>query len=328
MFASSPWNAIHVGCDPYFGQPMTTQRLMFPEQCSLFFLSCKATAANVSSTVLLLVQVRKLAPKHMQEDEAGCAARHAHVTCANFSRQGEIVATYNDEVSPVCIREQCSEQLMSCESLPCNRKWSKLVDMIYLSRCFMSLECSQGLLKQGACCMQQTRCMHCVLGSVLRRNARLLCTSVFAIHRASGMLLQKIYLFAPEGSTQDRGRPRPPSASIASPAKRAKTGSLDDEEQQAQQIDADELEDEEQQATEAEDMAAERSSTSKLFSAAWNKYEHKKILFAVDVQLASFDQGEFRSVCLLVPQQQLLLKLLACTPTEGTVLNTFFCAAT
>jgi len=42
--------------------------------------------------------VRKLAPKHMQNDEAGNAARHAHVTCANFSRQGEIVATYNDEV--------------------------------------------------------------------------------------------------------------------------------------------------------------------------------------------------------------------------------------
>lgn len=34
----------------------------------------------------------------MQNDEAGCATRHAHVTCANFSRQGEIVATYNDEV--------------------------------------------------------------------------------------------------------------------------------------------------------------------------------------------------------------------------------------
>lgn len=46
----------------------------------------------------LLIQVRKLAPKHMQNDEAGHAARHAHVTCANFSRQGEIVATYNDEV--------------------------------------------------------------------------------------------------------------------------------------------------------------------------------------------------------------------------------------
>ena len=34
----------------------------------------------------------------MQNDEAGCVARRAHVTCANFSRQGEIVATYNDEV--------------------------------------------------------------------------------------------------------------------------------------------------------------------------------------------------------------------------------------
>lgn len=40
----------------------------------------------------------------MHADEAGCAARHAHVTCATFSRQGEIVATYNDEVNhPVAV---------------------------------------------------------------------------------------------------------------------------------------------------------------------------------------------------------------------------------
>lgn len=43
------------------------------------------------------MQVRKLAPKHMQNAEG--PASHAHVTCANFSRQGEIVATYNDEAS-------------------------------------------------------------------------------------------------------------------------------------------------------------------------------------------------------------------------------------
>lgn len=48
---------------------------------------------------MAILQIRKLAPKHMQNDEAGCTARRAHVTCANFSRQGEIVATYNDEVT-------------------------------------------------------------------------------------------------------------------------------------------------------------------------------------------------------------------------------------
>ncbi len=55
---------------------------------------CQWPALDVS----LLFQVRKLAPKHMRNDEARNAARHAYVTCANFSRQGEIVATYNDEV--------------------------------------------------------------------------------------------------------------------------------------------------------------------------------------------------------------------------------------
>lgn len=42
------------------------------------------------------LQVRKLAPQHLSDAQG--SARHAHVTCANFSRQGEIVATYNDEV--------------------------------------------------------------------------------------------------------------------------------------------------------------------------------------------------------------------------------------
>ena len=55
---------------------------------------CPNTCVHIQH---MLTQVRKLAPKHMQTNEA-CAARHAHVTCANFSRQGEIVATYNDEV--------------------------------------------------------------------------------------------------------------------------------------------------------------------------------------------------------------------------------------
>ena len=36
-------------------------------------------------------------------------------------------------------------------------------------------------------------------------------------------LLQKIYLFRAEGTTPDRGRPRPASATASSPAKRART---------------------------------------------------------------------------------------------------------
>ena len=44
-------------------------------------------------------------------------------------------------------------------------------------------------------------------------------------------LLQKIYLFGAEGTTQDRGRPRPASEAALSPAKRAKTSSLAEEQQ-------------------------------------------------------------------------------------------------
>ena len=83
---------------------------------------------------------------------------------------------------------------------------------------------------------------------------------------------QKIYLFAPEGSTQDRGRPRPPSAIIASPAKRAKTGNLDDAEKQEQHMEAEEQEEQEHQAAEREEgegnAPAERDqfSTSNAYS--------------------------------------------------------------
>ena len=75
--------------------------------------------------------------------------------------------------------------------------------------------------------------------------------------------LQKIYLFAPEGCSQDRGRPRPPPTSAGSPAKRAK---LDDEQEEEQQTVTEEIEQEQHQKpedTEANDTAAERSSTSK-----------------------------------------------------------------
>lgn len=56
-----------------------------------------------------------MAPKHMQNDEAGCLARHGHVTCANFSRQGEIVATYNDEVDhPAVVPLSCDCNHWDC----------------------------------------------------------------------------------------------------------------------------------------------------------------------------------------------------------------------
>lgn len=42
------------------------------------------------------VQVRKLSPAHMRR---GGSRQPVHVTCAMFSRQGEVVATYNDEVT-------------------------------------------------------------------------------------------------------------------------------------------------------------------------------------------------------------------------------------
>ena len=76
--------------------------------------------------------------------------------------------------------------------------------------------------------------------------------------------LQKIYLFAPEGSTQDRSRSRPRPAPVASPAKRAKTGNLDEEEQEEQLREAYEPREEERQTqqADADEMAAQRSSTS------------------------------------------------------------------
>jgi len=43
--------------------------------------------------------VRKLAPKGLRRQNKQFRSElTCHITCANFSRQGEIVATYNDEV--------------------------------------------------------------------------------------------------------------------------------------------------------------------------------------------------------------------------------------
>jgi hypothetical protein len=47
--------------------------------------------------LLMPLQVRQLAPGHMKR--RGGRATSIHVTCAMFSRQGQIVATYNDEAS-------------------------------------------------------------------------------------------------------------------------------------------------------------------------------------------------------------------------------------
>ena len=91
--------------------------------------------------------------------------------------------------------------------------------------------------------------------------------------------MQKIYLFATEGATHDRGHPRPSSASASSsPAKRAKTGNLGgwDTQQDAAmetEADADEEEEEEQRAAESQEEDADASdradqgqgSTSKPF---------------------------------------------------------------
>lgn len=164
-----PWQFTVAGGDAYVR--VYDRRKAEAASCSGEEEQGDAAASTRSFAAALATPVRKLAPKHMQNDEAGHAARHAHVTCANFSRQGEIVATYNDE---------------------------------------------------------------------------------------------KIYLFAPEGSTQDRSRSRPPPAPVASAAKRAKTGNLDQAEQEEQLREADEPREEEHpiQQADADRMAAERSSTS------------------------------------------------------------------
>ncbi|KAL3160011.1 hypothetical protein ABBQ38_010398 [Trebouxia sp. C0009 RCD-2024] len=128
-------------------------------------------ATTRSFATALATPVRKLAPKHMHADQAGCTARHAHVTCATFSRQGEIVATYNDE---------------------------------------------------------------------------------------------KIYLFGAEGTSQDRGRPRPASTAASSPAKRAKTSNQEADAAHDQQTDEDEQEEIDHRARrDSEDSGmAEKDSSS------------------------------------------------------------------
>lgn len=66
-------------------------------------------------------QVRKLAPNHMQTSEPRCTARH-HITCANFSCQGEIVASYHDEVnSAAAAKFSCLE--LACTMLPQRHVW-------------------------------------------------------------------------------------------------------------------------------------------------------------------------------------------------------------
>ena len=69
------------------------------------------------------LQVRSLAPRGLRSKmlqfrrgEMSC-----HVTCANFSRQGEIVATYNDEVLPAVACDHPSQ--------------AALLGVLWLARC-------------------------------------------------------------------------------------------------------------------------------------------------------------------------------------------------
>ena len=73
--------------------------------CSVTLLQSSVYIAKARYAVH--VQIRKLAPKHLAPEERS-SAHMAHVTCANFSRQGEIVATYNDEVSIYSLTSDCS----------------------------------------------------------------------------------------------------------------------------------------------------------------------------------------------------------------------------
>lgn len=90
-------------------------------------------------------------------------------------------------------------------------------------------------------------------------------------HVSVSTVLQKVYLFGAEGTTQDRGRARPaPAAASLSPAKRAKTCSQQDDAAGEQQTcqDAEDREEEQCHQAERESEASEMadkdpSSTSK-----------------------------------------------------------------
>lgn len=77
-------------------------------------------------------------------------------------------------------------------------------------------------------------------------------------------LLQKIYLFGAEGTSQDRGRPRPASTAASSPAKRAKTSNQEADAAHDQQTDEDEQEEIDHRARrDSEDSGmAEKDSSS------------------------------------------------------------------
>lgn len=203
------------------------------------------------------MQVRKLAPKHMHADQAGCAARHAHVTCATFSRQGEIVATYNDEVTHSCcfgiVREAvvCSSAVVHRLKLGLvheqgTKKWpiGRTVDLVPE---ICSLQTSaEETVKQLACSF-----LHCCVACVEDSKYYHL------------RLLQKIYLFGAEGASQDRGRPRPASTAASSPAKRAKTSSQGDDAAHDQQTDEEEEEETDHQARrDPEDGRVEEKDSS------------------------------------------------------------------
>ena len=88
------------------------------------------------------------------------------------------------------------------------------------------------------------------------------------------IFVQKIYLFGAEGTSQDRGRPRPASTAASSPAKRAKTSNHDDDaahDQQSDQGDDEEDEETDHQArrdSEDGEMAEKDSSSTSKHCAA------------------------------------------------------------
>ena len=82
-------------------------QLQWPIPCAPFppawTMSATLCRFKISYQGLMLVslQVRMLAPRVLRSKMLQFRrGEMTHVTCANFSRQGEIVATYNDEVLP------------------------------------------------------------------------------------------------------------------------------------------------------------------------------------------------------------------------------------
>lgn len=75
--------------------------------------------------------------------------------------------------------------------------------------------------------------------------------------------IQKIYLFGAEGTTQDRGWPRPASAAASSPAKRVKTSSGEEDAAEEHQPGSGQEEEEEEPHHQAERGSADVETAEK-----------------------------------------------------------------